>query len=318
MNKLTFFKSYFVNRTSYVFVFFLLIGFYPTHACDVCGCSLGGNYYGILPQFNKNFIGLRWSQAKFYAYMNHNSPNLSPEYSYDTYTKAELWGRFYVNKRFQVFAFVPYAYNDMNGSEQKISNRGLSDVTVMGNYILVNTGDNETSRWKHTLMIGGGVKLPTGKNNLKDNGLLVNPNFQLGTGSLDFLANAVYTIRYQKLGFNTEAGYKMNTRNRDDYLFGNQFHASGQFFFWQNVGSFSFLPNAGVYAEQSTQHKDGNAIQTNTGGYAVLATAGLETYFKRLTAGINYKHPVKQKFNSDEIAEITSKDRWMVSLTYSF
>ncbi|HEY3404263.1 MAG TPA: hypothetical protein VGK59_12800 [Ohtaekwangia sp.] len=296
----------------------LMLSSVSARACDVCGCSLGGSYYGILPQFSKNFVGLRWSQAKFYAYMDHQGEYIAPEYSHDTYNKVELWGRFYITKRFQVFAFIPYAYNDMNGSEQNISNNGLSDITLLGNYILLNTGEDETVRWKHTWMVGGGVKLPTGKNNLEDNGILVNPNFQLGTGSVDFLANTVYTVRYQKAGFNAETGYKINTRNSEKYLFGNQFHASGQFFFWQNMKSFSFLPNAGLYFEQSSQHKDSQAIQTNTGGYALLATAGLETYYKRVTLGLNYKRPVKQKFNSDEIAEITAKDRWIVSLTYNF
>lgn len=302
----------------YILLSLILLYSLPTHACDVCGCSLGGNYFGILPQFNKNFIGLRWSQAKFYAYMNHQSEYLSPEYSNDTYNKVELWGRFYVTKKFQIFAFIPYAYNDMNGSHQNITNRGLSDITVLANYLLLNTGESETSKWKHTLVAGGGLKLPTGSSDLAYNGSIVNRNFQLGTGSVDFLANAMYTLRYQKAGFNAETGYKLNTSNKDDYHFGNQFHASGQFFYWQNVKSFSFLSNAGIYYEQSDKHKDGEALQSNTGGYALLATAGLETYIKKFSIGINYKHPIKQNFNSDAIADIEAKDRWSMSVTYNF
>jgi hypothetical protein len=287
-------------------------------ACDVCGCSLGGNYYGILPQFNKNFVGLRWSQAKFYAYMNHQSEYTKPEYSRDTYSSVELWGRFYVNKKFQVFAFVPYAYNTMRGSEQNVTSQGLSDITVVANYLLFNTGDDKTKKFKHTLMAGGGLKLPTGKFELQDKGKLVNPNFQMGTGSIDFLVSAVYTVRYQKVGLNTETGYKINTRNSNDYLFGNQFHASSQLFYWQNVKAISFLPNAGIYYERAASHKDGRAIQTNTGGSALLASAGLETYFKSFTLGVNYKHPLHQHYNSDDIADITAKDRWSVSMTYNF
>lgn len=289
-----------------------------THACDVCGCALGGGYYGILPQFNKNFVGLRWSQAKFYAYMNHQGEYLGEEYSNDTYNKLELWGRFYVTKRFQVFAFVPYAFNEMNGSHQAVSNSGLGDITVVGNVILLNTGTSETAKWKHTLMAGGGVKLPTGANDLEDNGTLVNPNFQLGTGSVDFLTSLVYTLRYQKGGVNLETGYKINTRNNDDYLFGNQFYASTQLFYWQNVKSFSFLPNAGLFYEQAVHHRKGRALQSNTGGSALFATAGLETYFKTISLGVTFKHPVRQSFNSDAIADISARDRVVVSLSYNF
>jgi hypothetical protein len=299
-------------------MFLLLLASINTHACDVCGCSLGGNYFGILPQFNKNFVGLRWSQAKFYAHMNHDSQYLGEEYSNDTYNKVELWGRFYVNKRIQVFAFVPYSFNNMNGTEQKIKTHGLGDVTLLSNIMLFNTGEDKTTKWKHTLMAGGGIKLPTGKNDLEDGGLLVNPNFQLGTGSVDFLLSTVYTIRYQKVGFNTEAGYKINTRNNNDYLFGNQFNLSGQFFFWQNVKAFSFLPNVGLHYEAAQKHKAANIEQLNTGGSALLFTTGMETYFKSFSLGVNYKHPLTQNYNSDAISTIESRQRWILSVTYNF
>lgn len=301
-----------------IILFFALFTAHIATACDVCGCSLGGSYFGILPQFNKNFIGLRWSQAKFHSYMNHHSDYLPPESSNDTYQKLELWGRYYVNKRIQLFAFIPYSFNAMNGTEQVVNSHGLGDITIIGNYLLLNTGEDKTKRFKHTWMAGAGVKLPTGDSNLKDNGALVNPNFQMGTGSTDFLVSTVYTLRYQKAGLSVESGYKMNTRNRNDYLFGNQFHASSQFFYWQNAGPFAFLPNAGVFFEQAARHKDGSIIQANTGGSSVQVTAGLETYVKGFTVGFTYRHPVRQHYNSDNIATITAKDNWSLSLTYNF
>lgn len=287
-------------------------------ACDVCGCSLGGGYYGILPQFNKNFVGLRWSQAKFYAHMNHDSEYLGEEYSNDVYNKMELWGRFYVNKRMQVFAFVPYSFNTMDGTEQKVRTRGLSDVTAVVNYMLLNSGKDSTAVLQHTWMVGGGLKLPTGNYDLEDQGKLVNPNFQLGTGSTDFLVSTMYTVRYKKIGFNAETGYKINTRNSNDYLFGNQFHASAQFFYWQNVKWLTLLPNAGIYYEAAQKHKAGEIVQPNTGGSALLVSTGLETYIRQFTLGVSYKHPIAQRYNTDEISSIESKQRWMMSLTYNF
>ncbi|MBL7834580.1 MAG: hypothetical protein JNK18_11530 [Cyclobacteriaceae bacterium] len=300
------------------FISLALLAAHGTMACDVCGCSLGGSYFGILPQFNKNFVGLRWSQARFHAYMNHQSDYLKPETSNDTYQKLELWGRYYVNKRIQLFAFIPYSFNSMKGTEQVVSSHGLGDITVIGNYLLLNTGEDKTKKFKHTWMAGAGVKLPTGDSNLEDKGVLVNPNFQLGTGSLDFLLSTVYTLRYQKAGLSVESGYKINTRNRNDYVFGNQFHASSQVFYWQNAGVFAFLPNAGVYFEQAAKHRDGTILQANTGGSSVQLMAGLETYVKGFTVGFTYKHPVNQHYNSDNIADITAKDSWSLSLTYNF
>jgi hypothetical protein len=289
-----------------------------TYACDVCGCSLGGSYFGVLPLFNKNFVGLRWSQARFYAAMDHRTEGLPAEYSHDTYSKVELLGRFYVNSRLQLFVFVPYIYNDMNGTEQVVSAHGPGDVTLMANYMLVNTANDKTRQVVHSWLAGGGLKLPTGKFSLEDRGKLVNPNFQMGTGSLDFLLSTMYTVRYKKTGITTEAGYKINTRNSNDYLFGNQFHVSSQLFYWEKFGSVSLLPSAGVYYEQAAVHRDEDIIQVNTGGSGLLFSAGLQTSFKGFTAGVDYKHPLSQNYNSDEIADIRGKDRWTLSLAYNF
>ncbi|MEO7992397.1 MAG: hypothetical protein ABI663_22795, partial [Chryseolinea sp.] len=177
-------------------IFITLISFAISNqakACEVCGCSLGGYYMGILPQFNKNFIGLRWSQNKYYAYVNHQSQGTEPEYSNDTFNKIELWGRFYVSKKWQVFAFVPFSFNHMKGNEDNVWAKGLGDITVIANYIILNTGEQTEQKFKHTLTAGGGIKLPTGNYKQEVDGLLINPNFQLGTGSTDFLLSTIYT-----------------------------------------------------------------------------------------------------------------------------
>ncbi|MEI9918334.1 MAG: hypothetical protein WDO14_05965 [Bacteroidota bacterium] len=285
-------------------------------ACDVCGCSLGGNYFGILPFYGKNFVGLRWSQAQFHSYI-YPTQNIPAQESHDTYSKVELWSRYHLTKKIQLFAFVPYVYNNMNGTDQVVHAQGLGDMNLMANYSLINNSESN-SDWKHTLMAGGGVKLPTGKFSLYDKGKIINRNFQMGTGSVDFTANAVYTIRYKKTGLNFETGYKMNTRNNDGYLFGNQFRFSSQVFFWQQFGKISLLPHAGTYYENAAMHRDGDIIQVNTGGTALLGSAGLDIYVGPITVGVNYQKPVKQHYNSDDTADITSKARWTTSLVYSF
>lgn len=291
---------------------------YTANACDVCGCSLGGNYFGLMPSYGKHFVGLRWSQAKFHAFMNHNSEYFENEYSNDRYSKLELWGRFRINDRWQLFAFVPYSVNDMNGSHQNVKANGIGDVSVLTSFKLFATQDSSSTGWSHMMTIGGGVKFPTGKFDLEDQGELINRNFQMGTGSVDFLVNGVYTLRYKKVGFNIESAYKVNATNRDDYRFGNQFNASGQFFYLKSFGSISILPNTGMYFERAQKHEDGKAKITNTGGHATFFSTGMETYWKNFSLGFNYKRPVAQRYNSDDIADITAKERWSLSMTYSF
>jgi len=285
-------------------------------ACDVCGCSLGGNYFGILPLYSKNFVGLRWSQARFHSYI-YPTANIPAQHSDDTYSKMELWARYYAGKRVQLFAFVPYVYNNMNGTDQVVQASGLGDMNLVANYVLLNNAE-EKGDWKHSLIAGGGIKLPTGKFSMMDKGKIINRNFQMGTGSVDFNLNAVYTIRYKKAGLNVESGYKINTRNSNDYLFGNQYRFSSQLFFWQTAGPLSLLPHAGAYYENAATHRDGDIIQVNTGGSAILGSAGLDVYVGPVTVGVNFQKPMVQHYNSDETADITSKSRWTTTLVYNF
>ncbi|HTF19386.1 MAG TPA: hypothetical protein VK658_15000 [Chryseolinea sp.] len=305
-----------MKRTLAVLLAILSLTSSDANACDVCGCSLGGNYFGILPLYNKNFVGLRWSEAKFHSYITATQ-NLSAQESDDTYQKVELWGRYYLTRRIQLFAFIPYVYNNMEGTDQNVYAEGLGDISVVANYVVLNTA-NGGSDFKHILLVGGGIKIPTGKFDLVDQGKIINRNFQMGTGSVDFIANAVYTLRYKQAGINFETGYKINTRNRGDYRFGNQYRASAQVFYWQKFGLLSLLPHAGIYFEQAAMHQAGDILQTNTGGEAWLASGGMDFYIKRFTLGLNCQVPVSQHYNSDDSAEITSKSRVTATLIYNF
>jgi hypothetical protein len=299
---------------------FLLVISENTRACDACGCSLGANYFGILPQFNKNFAGVRYSQSRFNAHMHHEGSTLPDEYSTDTFIRAELWGRFYLSPKIQLFAFVPYHYNTMEGNEQNAVVSGLGDITTSAQFLLLNTGEDLQSRFRHTLRAGAGVKLPTGKFDEEDGGILLTPNFQRGTGSVDFIVNGLYTARLNKVGMNTEVGYKINTRNKEDYRFGNQFNSAVSFFYWQNFkkAKVSLLPNAGVYFEQAAKHQDGETKKPNTGGHATFFSYGIETYIGPLALGINVKTPLHEELNTETGVDLQAGDRLNMHVTLNF
>ncbi|MEO7990745.1 MAG: hypothetical protein ABI663_14450, partial [Chryseolinea sp.] len=123
---------------------------------------------------------------------------------------------------------------------------------------------------------------------------------------------------YGRMGLNTEGGYRYNLTNSNDYKTGNQWHVSSQLFYWQKIKSISLLPNAGLLFEQGEKNKDGSELQTYTGGSALLATAGMEIYFKKFTMGFNFKKPIQQNLNNDDAAYVQARTRISASLTYNF
>jgi hypothetical protein len=210
--------------------------------------------------------------------------------------------------------FVPYNFNTRKEGDNISRLNGIGDIVISGSYNVINNYDS-ASTLKHSLLIGGGIKLPSGQFRKIENGLTVNQNFQLGTGSVDFLLNAIYTIRQQNIGINTEFVYAINTKNRDDYQFGNTSKAGITAFYVPATAAFTIMPNLGVSLETYKNNKQYGETFPDTGGWAVLYTAGIETYYRSFAFGISYTHPGKQElFN----AKVSSNGRLAAHFTIMF
>lgn len=304
-----------MRRNIYLFTL-LTFWTYRALSCDVCGCRLGGLSYGILPQHYQHLFGVKYSHAAFNAHMDHDSEYSGEEYSNDTYQRIDLMGRISFADRWQVNVQLPYLINQMDGNVQQVSSSGIGDPVVMVYYTPFNTG-TEDNRWKNSLLVGGGVKLPLGDHDKLDDGTIINRNFQMGSGSLDYLLSANYTLSFNNWGMNYEASYKMNTSNSDGYRFGNQFNASAYLFRYLEVGPIGILPFAGAFYENSVQHTDDGIIQVNTGGAATYGTLGSQIYWKQWNLNVEYQIPMHQSYNSDNVATIEAGNRISLTLIYS-
>ncbi|MDX1943706.1 MAG: hypothetical protein SFU99_24275 [Saprospiraceae bacterium] len=292
-----------------------LLAILSAQACDVCGCSIGGNYFGILPQFHGHFVGLRYQYRSFRSehlpLFSQTETLVSHEYFHTT----ELWGRWNPSKKLQLFAFVPVHF--MQKRETGISTRenGIGDPSVIANLVLFNTGDDVRNTWKHAIQIGAGIKFPVGHSNLKLSDGLVNPNFQLGTGSFDFPLNAIYTIRYKRAGLSTEVNYRINTANSNDYRFGNRLNTGTHFFYWQQVGATAFLPSVGTLWEYAAQDLENGIYQDLTGGQSLWLTTGLDVYFQRFSVGMSYQQALYQDLAE---GQLTSRPRLTANVSFLF
>lgn len=281
-------------------------------ACDICGCSSGNYFIGPFPQFRKHFFGTRYT---FRSFESHVAGEAS-EFSKDFYQTVELWGGYNVGKKWQVMAFVPYNINRQRSDDGKNNNTGLGDITLLGNYKILDkrNGFSHKNRTSQQLWIGGGVKLPTGTFAANPEDIIPDANNQPGSGSVDFILNAMYTYHINDWGINSNVNYKIN-RSADNFQFGNRFSSSAFLFHSISTLRATFNPNTGVLYEKLQANKLSNLKVPDTGGNALLASAGLEVNFNKMAVGCNAQLPLHQNLSN---GQTTTKLRGMMHVTFTF
>jgi hypothetical protein len=113
----------------------ILLYNYTVKACDICGCAGGGSTLGLLPQIQKNYIGLRYSHQKFKTHHDNES-------SSETMDLTELWAQYFIHPKVQLGIVVPYALKTQSIENQKTTINGLGDISITLNYkLLAKTAD---------------------------------------------------------------------------------------------------------------------------------------------------------------------------------
>lgn len=297
-------------------LFFILMmsSTYSMQACDICGCSSGSSYVGILPHFQRSFVGVRYQYQYFYSKPHDvNSEQYSASQEY--FQSTEIWGRFTPHKRVQIFGFLPYRFNYRIENKATTSTNGIGDASLLVNYVILNTPLTSESMWTHSLQLGAGIKFPTGQYDLVKNGLFVHQNIQVGTGSYDIPANLIYTIRHMKTGLNAELNYRLNGSNQFGFAYGNKLNSALRFLYWKETTHMTFLPSVGLkyeYASSDVQHHE---VVEYTGGTSMQASISCDFYYKHLGVGFQLSEPFYERLGQ---GYTQGKTRLAASLIYLF
>lgn len=308
-----------MKKTIYLICLLSLIASFSATACDVCGCGVGNYYLGVTPQIQKNMIGLRYRHQSFDSHLGHTHAGEKAFASTETFNTAELWARYYIKTRWQVTAFLPYQLNQKTDETGTKKLNGIGDGLLLLQYNLFNSFlrvDTVNRKWQHNWFIGGGLKAPFGQYKYtEDVSAVANPNFQLGTGSWDWLLTTSYTARYKKVGFTTDFSYKSNGKNNNLYRFGDRLSTNASFFGLISKNLWSFMPSVGTSFEHSAVNYSKGYSVDFTGGNSTFANAGTDIFYQSFTGGITYQVPVNQQLGG---GNIKTNQRVMVHVAYVF
>jgi hypothetical protein len=285
-------------------------------ACDACGCAMGGSYSGIFPQFSKSLVGARYQYRSFAHPSTAENYNGSSKVLTDEFQTIETWARLYPHSRIQVFFFVPYSVHTRTESMRTTTIQSIGDMRITAKYMVFDTGDSLDRDLKHTLLVGAGARLPTGKYMQRDeNRTMLPAQFQTGTGSFAVSASVNYTIRYKKLGLNVDGSLQLNATNELTYQFGANQSVAANAFYWYQPAKVAWLPNAGLAYENYDRDKEYGYENIRTGGSLILLNTGLDVYFNRLYVQLFMQKPLEQNLPHSQPA---GKIRLSAGLSFLF
>ncbi|NHM05623.1 transporter [Flavobacterium sp. CYK-4] len=277
--------------------------------CDACGCSASGGSMGFASMLNTNFVGVRYLNQQ---YKSSDGLYSNSAWYTENFNTLQLWARIPVLKNIQVSVLVPYHFHSRDTKTGNQRLEGFGDVTVLAMYRVYQTHRDSTIV-THTLQLGGGIKAPTGKFNETNSGSL-NPSFQAGTGSWDYLLASEYILRRKQFGLNTTLNYIMKYENERAYRFGNQFNYAATLFYLHEKNSFSMAPQIGLAGEVYASNFQHGQELVNTSGDILFSKIGVEMGKDKWSFGVNTMLPIRQNLAG---GNVQSQYRLAVNLNYS-
>jgi hypothetical protein len=299
-------------------------------ACDICGCFMGLTPYdnqssfGLLYRY-RSFNGYRGqSHASFPSGANFFIPgdsrsaaltghNNDPS-DYEIYRTMEFRGRYFLHQRIELNAIVPYNGNSERYNNNTSSISGIGDVNLYAGYHLIRKLDQKT--FNQRLIVGAGIKLPTGKNNITTTyGIRYSALMQPGTGSTDGFVYANYLLGFKKFGMSVSSSYKFNGQNSDQEGIANSSTTFLNFFYTQRLNKdWQIMPSMQFFYEKSA----GETYKgVRTGEHEMnnlMAGIGADLYFKNVALNIGFQKNAWQAVTDHP----QSAAKIYLGLTYNF
>ena len=324
-----------MNYKKLLLLFGLLLGLAgPGRACDICGCFMGITPYdnqsgfslmhryrifngyhdlGQSPQFfpsgARPFFPSPRNGDNGYTHSHHGDPT-----DFEAFRVMELRGKYFLSRRVELNAFVPYVMNTSQINGRQLNSSGVGDVTVFAGYHLIRA--IETAGVQSRLIVGGGVKLPTGEYDRRNaSGVRYALLNQVGTGTTDGFLYANYIGSYRSFGLSVNSSYRRASENRFRNSLAPSTATYASLFYRVALGeNWQLYPSAQFFYEKTK----GEMLEDQlTGEHAMnnaLLGPGLDVYYKNFSLNTGFQLPIY----TAETDHPASGGRLVVSVGYSF
>jgi len=308
----------------------------PSMACDYCGC-----FAGITPYDNQSGISLMYRYKSLNGYSSANQAHkIFPDGSlrlanpagndiqhtedgeasfssneYETYRALDLHGKYFIHQRIEVDFLLPFSKNKHEHPEdgEKHEAQGVGDLFLYAGYHLVRRPD--AAILAQRLIVGGGVKLPTGAYRFSENGIRIHEELQPGTGTTDGFAFLNYVAGFRHWGANLYGLHKKNGINSYEERVAD--NTTGQFslFYKFKKGKWFLIPSAQATYEYTRGLIVNKMLEDGTGANLLTSGLGLDVYFKNIGMNAAFHLPVYEKVSGPAMSNAA---RITIGLCYNF
>jgi hypothetical protein len=190
--------------------------------------------------------------------------------------------------------------------------RGLGDSYLLTEYTFI-PWDLASGR---KLSAGAGFKLPTGVIDYESEEIIIHEDMQPGTGSFGMLifGNAIYRLHPLSPAYlYLDSYFLFNTKNKNDYKYGNEFSGSAGFLF---LPEYPGKLTTYVKYKSGGKHKDNaGAVVSNTGGRWLSLVWDVKADLKKNMFGrFSIEFPLKSDL---EGTQLTADYNLTLSLQYT-
>ncbi|MCC7246554.1 MAG: hypothetical protein IT269_12805, partial [Saprospiraceae bacterium] len=212
-----------------------------------------------------------------------------------------------------------YQFNNRQYEDGRILNiQDLGDFSTQAFFSVLDPRKQSMRRWQHTLQVGAGLKLPTGKTNYTDpaseSGELA-PAMQPGTGSTDYLISGLYALRLGQWGISMDGSMKFMGKSKTDYQFGNRLNGGFRAFASKTFGQTTCMPYAGALMDHRNEDYQNDERQSETGGWASFGVVGMEVFHNNIALSAGWQIPVDHYLSR---GRVTPKTRFNASAVWLF
>ena len=324
-----------MNKSKALMLLCCLVFSFNIEACDICG-----SYMGITPYDNKNSISFLHRYRVFNGYRNHqthsqffpkaayrtmhggdessdSSQTINQNYSsndFESYKIFELRLKYFLLKRLELNVFLPLLCNKSKEDNIYINHTGFGDISLNTGFHLITPKANKSIR--HKIIIGAGIKLPTGNFYAHDSNSDRLPfEMQTGTGSTDGFAYINYVYMTKKLGINVNVNYKANGKNIYQEKLSNSHNDFISVFYKFTYKNVLFYPSVQANYEFTKGLNVKKVIKKNTDVNSLLLGPGIDFYYKSFSINASWQFTVAEKAHEGNLKSV---GRISVGINYSF